>query len=438
MAKKMELSLEKKLEQALVKKEEQLYELPDGWIWVKIGHITDVISGGTPKTKISEYYENGAVSWITPADLSNHDDVYISTGRRNITELGLQKSSAKLVPKNTVLMSSRAPIGYVAIAMNELSTNQGFKSFLPSDLFLPEYLYYYIVLNKKMINSLGSGTTFMELSGKKAKEIPFCLAPIDQQRVIVEIIKEQFEKLDRAKQLIQNVIDSFEDRKSAILHKAFTGELTKKWREKNGIGLDSWEEKTLDSVCESIFDGDHNAPPKSDSGIPFLVISNVNKGVLSFHNTRFVPQDYYKYLKETRKPRNGDVLYTIVGSYGIPVVVDTNQEFCFQRHMALLKPKYVRTKFLWYLLQSQEMYQKATEIATGTAQLTVPIRGLRKIQFNMPTISEQDEIIYTLNMLLNKEYEALQKYNVIKDIESLKKVILSKAFRGELTKNIKE
>lgn len=123
-------------------------------------------------------------------------------------------------------------------------------------------------------------------------------------------------------------------------------------------------------------------PPKSEHGIPFLVISNVNTGHLSFDNTRFVPKSYYKALSDTRKPRYGDVLYTLVGSYGIPVIVDSELPFCFQRHMALLKPKNVNSYYLWYILQSREMYEKATQIATGTAQLTISIKGLRKLQFN--------------------------------------------------------
>ena len=135
-----------------------------------------------------------------------------------------------------------------------------------------------------------------------------------------------FAKLDEAKEKAQNVVDSFEKRKAAILHKAFTGQLK---IDNEELTIDDWEEKKLGEVCESIFDGDHMPPPKAKSGIPFLVISNVNTGFLSFDNTRYVPNDYYDSLSETRKPKTGDVLYTIVGSYGIPVLVDSDRAFCF-------------------------------------------------------------------------------------------------------------
>lgn len=177
-------------------------------------------------------------------------------------------------------------------------------------------------------------------------------------------------------------------------------------------------------------------PPKSDTGIPFLVISNVNTGHLSYENTRFVPEDYYDSLSDTRKPEVGDVLYTLVGSYGIPVVVDDERPFCFQRHMALLKLKEIDTYFMWYLFQSQEMYSKATDIATGTAQLTVPIKGLRKIEFMRPSDDEQKEIVRLLDLILGKEQQAKEAAEAVLDrIETMKKAILARAFRGELGTN---
>lgn len=142
-ARKKDLRLEERLEAALVPEGEQPYEVPENWCWVRLGGITDIVGGGTPSSKVSEYYEGGTIPWISPADLSGYKDMYISHGAKNITELGLEKSSARLMPKNTVLLSSRAPIGYVAIAENDISTNQGFKSFLPSKAYIPHYLYWY-------------------------------------------------------------------------------------------------------------------------------------------------------------------------------------------------------------------------------------------------------------------------------------------------------
>ncbi len=177
-------------------------------------------------------------------------------------------------------------------------------------------------------------------------------------------------------------------------------------------------------------------PPKAEKGIPFLVISDVNTGHLSFGNSRFVPQEYYDSLSDTRKPEIGDVLYTLVGSYGIPVIVDDIRPFCFQRHMALLKPSDIDTFFLWYQLQEPGFYNKASSIATGTAQLTVPIKGLRKLTVVVPTKHEQLEIVQLLKTWLNSENQCKVKAEqTLSKIDTMKKSILAKAFRGELGSN---
>lgn len=141
------------------------------WVECKISDIGNVVGGATPSTKKPENYEKGTIAWITPKDLSTFTERYIRRGERNITETGLKSCSTYLLPKNTVLFSSRAPIGYVAIAANEVCTNQGFKSVVPNDNIDPLFLYYLLKYNKKKIERAGSGTTFKEVSGKTMKDI---------------------------------------------------------------------------------------------------------------------------------------------------------------------------------------------------------------------------------------------------------------------------
>ena len=141
------------------------------WIECKISDIGTVVGGATPSTKKTENYENGAISWITPKDLSSFSGRYIERGERNITEIGLKSCSTQLLPQNTVLFSSRAPIGYVAIAANKVCTNQGFKSVIPNENVDPLFLYYLLKYNKDRIENLGSGTTFKEVSGNTMKNI---------------------------------------------------------------------------------------------------------------------------------------------------------------------------------------------------------------------------------------------------------------------------
>ena len=292
-----------------------LYNIPNNWCWSRLGKITSVIGGGTPSSKISEYYDNGDIAWITPSDLSNYNNMYISNGKKMITKLGLMKSSAKLLPKGTVCLSSRAPIGYVVIAKNELSTNQGFKSFLPSKAFKSEYLYWYLKSIKHILEAKASGTTFLELSAKKAGEVEIPLPPINEQQRIVNRIESLFVKLNRAKELIENTLAQFEQNKMAILHKAFTGELTAKWRKENNIDLSSWKDVIMQDICEKIVCGKTPTGYISKTGeIPYLKVYNIVDNKIDFNKTaQFIPNKIHKEKLKSSILKPNDIIMNIVG-----------------------------------------------------------------------------------------------------------------------------
>ena len=161
------------------------FDVPQSWQWVRLGEIGQIVGGGTPRTEEPEYYVENGVSWLTPADLYGLKEKFIGRGKRDISILGLKKSSAQLMPTGTVLFSSRAPIGYVAIAKNNLSTNQGFKSCVPFIIEMNEYIYYFLKFAAKQINDNASGTTFKEVSGKVISLILFPLPPLEEQKRIV-------------------------------------------------------------------------------------------------------------------------------------------------------------------------------------------------------------------------------------------------------------
>ena len=163
------------------------------WIECKISDIGTVVGGATPSTKKPENYENGDIAWITPKDLSSFSGRYIQRGERNITEIGLKSCSTQLLPKNTVLFSSRAPIGYVAIAENAVCTNQGFKSVIPNEDTDPIFLYYLLKYNKDKIESMGSGTTFKEVSRNTMKNI---VVSVPQDKQVQEKIASVLDAID--------------------------------------------------------------------------------------------------------------------------------------------------------------------------------------------------------------------------------------------------
>jgi type I restriction enzyme S subunit len=203
---------------------ENLPTLPEKWCWTTVGKISQVASGGTPKTN-DETNFGGDIAWITPADLSGYKNMYISKGLRNLSEKGLNSSSAVLLPKGTVIFSSRAPIGYVAIAANEISTNQGCKNFIPYSCVFNEYLYHYLKGNKSLAERYASGTTFLELSAKKASILPIPLPPLPEQHRIVQKIEDFFTDLDAGVQKLEKAKVQIRNYRQAVLKWAIEGKI---------------------------------------------------------------------------------------------------------------------------------------------------------------------------------------------------------------------
>ena len=164
------------------------FKIPDSWEWCRLNSLGEIVGGGTPKTKVEEYWKDGTIPWLTPADMKHVKGKYVDYGARNITTIGLEKSSAKLVPKNSIIYSSRAPIGYIAIAKNEICTNQGFKSLVPYDERIIDYIYYCLIALTRDIQSRASGTTFKEISGTKFGETFIPLPPLNEQKRIIKKI----------------------------------------------------------------------------------------------------------------------------------------------------------------------------------------------------------------------------------------------------------
>ncbi|MDD1299029.1 restriction endonuclease subunit S [Klebsiella pneumoniae] len=171
--------------------------------------------------------------------------------------------------------------------------------------------------------------------------------------------------------------------------------------------------------------------------MPFLVISDVNKGKIDLENvSRWVPESYYLALKEIRKPSLNDILYTVTGSFGIPVVVNTTKPFCFQRHIAIIKPNsnLINYRFLLFYLESPQIFKHASDVATGTAQKTVSLSSLRNFELSVPSLKEQAVIVHRVEQLFAYA-DTIEKQvnNALTRVNNLTQSILAKAFRGELT-----
>lgn len=179
-----------------INEEEKYFEIPKGWEWCRLGEIGQIIGGGTPSTSNKEFYSEKEIAWLTPADLSLYKKKYIEHGKKYISKLGLEKSSAKILPVGSVLFSSRAPIGYIAINSKEVCTNQGFKSVAPFKLEINEYIYYYLKFYTEEIIKIATGTTFKEVSGGTVSKLVCPLPPLEEQKRIVAKVEELMEYFD--------------------------------------------------------------------------------------------------------------------------------------------------------------------------------------------------------------------------------------------------
>lgn len=203
--------------------------LPTTWAWSSMGEVAEVVGGGTPSTADATNF-GGDVPWVTPADMASHTGKYIAHGARSITAKGLEASGARWLPSGTVLFSSRAPIGYTAIASHAVTTNQGFKSFIPSKGISADYVYHWLSSAKAIAEELASGTTFLELSGAKAALLPFPTAPTQEQTRIVAKLEELLSDLDAGVAELKAASAKLAQYRRSLLKAAVEGALTAEWR----------------------------------------------------------------------------------------------------------------------------------------------------------------------------------------------------------------
>jgi type I restriction enzyme M protein len=331
-----------------------------------------VESGGTPKSDVDEYW-GGQIPWATLVDLPATDFISeINVTKRMISEKGLRESSARMIPANSVLVSTRATIGRIAINRVPIATNQGFKNIVIEDSAraMPEFVALALTKLVPTMQAWATGGTFAEISKTKFCELQIPLPPLELQKEIVAEIDGYQKVIKGARAVLEH------------------------YRPHISIHPD-WPLVRLSDVCETITDGDHMPPPKAPEGVPFVTISNINDDhELDFTKTYFVPEAYYSNLSDSRRPKGGDILYTVTGSYGIPVLVPENIRFCFQRHIALIRTgPQLLNRYLLSLLASPFMLQQGHEAATGVAQKTVSLGSLRSFQIPLPPLSIQLAIV---------------------------------------------
>ena len=430
--KKKALTIEERLQQALVPAEEQPYEVPENWVWVRLGAVCYA-----SKEKSNDF--SNEIKYIGLEHLEKDKGIvgFSSADKVKSTKNAFQEGQilyGRLRPYlNKHDIASFSGVCSTDILVFEASVLVA--NVLVDKFFNLPFFIEYVVANSKGIN-------LPRVSEKTILNTTFPLPPLSEQQRIVERIEELFAKLDEAKERLQEVADSFAVRKAAILHKAFTGELTKQWRRENGVSDESWEEKKLHEVAfvqTGVMKGKHyNGETKL---LPYLRVANVQDGYLKLDEIKEIAIDVN--LIERYSLRKGDVLFTEGGDYdklGRGTVWNNEIPGCLhQNHVFAVRPNTSILFDCFLAYQSNSRYGKKYFLSCSkqtTNLASINSTQLKNFPVLLPSLPEQHEIVRLIDDLLAREHKAQQATEqVLASIDLMKKSILARAFRGELGTN---
>lgn len=385
-------------------------KIPKGWEVKKLKDIGKISSGGTPSTSNDNNF-GGNIAWITPADLTGYKDKFISKGKRNLSEEGLKNSSAKILPKGTILFSSRAPIGYVAIAQNEISTNQGFKNLTPNESAISEYVYYYLLGSKNLAEQSASGTTFKEISATAFSNLPIPLPPLSEQKAIADKLDDSFAKIENAITNLINAKENLKLYKQSVLKSAFNGDLLPNTSPTQRIKVTfedvlKYEQPTKYIVKSTKYNNDFKTPVLTAGKGFILGYTNETEGI--FTNTPVIIFDDF-----TTSSQYVNFHFKVKSSA-----------------MKILRPvDNVNLKFLFYKMQTIQ-HKSDTHKRYWISEYA-------KLEIPLPPLSEQNLIVAEIDRrfaIVDKTLNLIDKS--IQNAKNLKQSILKKAFSGELRSEI--
>ena len=395
------------------------YELPEGWKWCRLPECVSIVTGkkdanyGTP---------DGKYLFFTCAEQPLRCDDYSFKG------------------ESLLLPGNGANVGQVIYYDGQFEVYQ--RTYVlqkTNELILLKYLYYHILgfwKNYNLDKQYGSATNYIKMGNFLNYYFPLPPTLAEQQR-IVNRIESMFAKLDEAKERAQNVVDGFETRKAAILHKAFTGELTAKWRKENGVSDDSWEEKTIGEIC--LVKGGKRVPKgmsliKEKNEHPYLKAGNLKFGTVIDKDMEYVPNDVFILIKNYTV-NAGDVYITNVGACigDCGIIPDYYHGASLTENAVKLTEMICNNSYLAKQLSSNLVQTQIKSKIKSATLGKLSIDNIKQLKINLPTLPEQQEIVRILDIIIGKERIAKQAAEaVLEQIDLLKKSILARAFRGEL------
>lgn len=433
--KKTALTIEERLQQALVPAEEQPYEVPENWVWVRLGAVCGFERGITfPSSAKQNERDDENIPCLRTANVQDelelNDLIYVNKKyyKNNID---------KLIRENDIIMStanSRELVGKTSFVykVEYPMIFGGFVMALRANKLLSKFLFYYLRLEFLLGRFRGESTqttNIANISSSVLGEYTFPLPPLSEQQRIVERIEELFAKLDEAKERLQEVADSFAVRKAAILHKAFTGELTQQWRCENGVSDESWEEKKFSEVAVI---KSNLVSPFDYLDYPHIAPDSIEKFTGRLLSYRTIREDNVKSPKHLFY--KGQILYSKIRPYLSKAIIADVDGLCSADMYPI--EALCNTKYLLKYMLSTEFLEQSTTAGSRSLLPKINQKELSSISVPLPTLPEQHEIVRLIDDLLARERAAQQAAEqALASIDLMKKSILARAFRGELGTN---
>ena len=388
------------------------------WRIVKLGDVCSINNGGTPKSKVREYWDGG-VQWLTPKDMGKLSSRYVSMTGRQISQEGLDNSSAKIIPEESVVLSCRAPIGHLAINRVPMSFNQGCKGLVPTDKILVEYLYYFLISSKQLLNDLGTGTTFKEISAKTLHQVDVPLPPLAEQQRIVAKLDAAFAEIDEAINKAEAKETEVQKLKASLLSKV--------------IDDQSLNLTPLGEAIQ-IARGGSPRPIKSfitndDNGVNWIKIGDTEQGDRYIYSTKekIKPSG----VSRSRFVKDGDFLLSNSMSFGRPYILKTSG--CIHDGWLVLSEyqKLFSSDYLYYLLSSSYVQNQFEILARGSTVRNLNIDLVSKVLVPIPSLINQKKITEKLDLAFQKFEE--HQHSISKNqmnYKLLKSSILSKELQS--------
>lgn len=400
---------------------EWIGKIPKEWKVKKIKYGFDVICGATPKSTNADYWD-GDICWITPADYSS-ETKYIVSSARQITKLGVESCGTELVPKGSIIISNRAPIGSVALAGINLCTNQGCKALVrKQEEYLPEFYYYYLLVNNKVLNSLGRGTTFLELSTEDLKNFFLPMPSMDTQEKLTPFLNVESVKINALITSKENQNTKLKEYRQSLITEAVTKGFNPKVAMKDSgiewIGKipNNWALKKIKYVAYG-YNGDRGIDYPSgddfvDEGKPFITTYELNDGKISLSKVQYITEAKYNKLGGL-KIKKGDIIYCLRGSVGKTGLSDFDNGTIASSLMGIRCRDSVLPKFLNYLLNSKIEEQERKYLTTGSVSANLAAENVMQFEFAFPDLHVQKEIIKFLDAKTSKIDSIITKNNDI-------------------------